>query len=321
MIINTPSLNALRTQFESRFRSVYNETETWYANLATEVPVSTGTATYGWMANAIALREWVGPRIAIAMAEHEYVLGNRDYEATFEVPRKQILDDNLGIYDAAIVPQFAAATAKHPDSELVRLVFAANPDGFDGEAFWSTAHPTYADGGGTYSNDFDLELTETDLEASAIAVQTVRTAMRTIVGENGLILQTDPRLLVVPPELEYVASKLARSEKLPASGGAAGAGTTGVDNVLRGVIDYLVIPELSAISASDWYLFDVSKPLKALLWQVRSRPVLRAFEDPTDFNVFKNNVFTWGIDGDDGGPYRANAGVTLPFLSARSGPT
>lgn len=316
MIVNDASLQALRVTFEKRFGEAYQEIETFAPKIATEVTSGTEVNVYGWIANQIALREWIGQRQAIAMGEHSYSLRNRDWEATLKLPRKQILDDNLGIYTDVLVPQFAAAVAKHPDLTLINDVFSANPTAFDGQAFWSTAHPTFAADGSTYSNDFDLELTDADLVQSAINIQSVRTAMRTIKGENGIILATDPRMLIVPPELEYVAFKLCRSESFPVSGTAAP-----VANWIRGVLDFMVIPELSAVSSGDWYLADVSKPLKFALWQVRSRPVFRAFDDPTQMHAFMNNEFIWGIDGDDGGPYRAAAGVTLPFLCARSGPT
>lgn len=58
-------------------------------------------------------------------------------------------------------------------------------------------------------------------------------------------------------------------------------------------------------SGPAWYLFDMSKVLRAVIFQMR-RPykVLPKFS-PTDPNVFWNKEFEWGVDG------RANAGFGL----------
>lgn len=312
MIINQANLAVLRTTFQKRFGEAFEGVEAWSDKVATRIPSSNANSTYGWMNQAVRLREWVGARQAMVMREHNYVLSNVPFEATFEVPREHILDDSLGIYTEALIPQFAEATRKHPDLSIIERVFNAaggnGPTGFDGLSFWHASHPTY-NGAGVYSNDLTVEASSYEVLGEQMAA--ARSDMMTIVGENGIIIRNDPRLLIVPSAQEYRFLKLTESTTLPADNGS------NMDNILKGMFKVLVVPELDAISSTTIYMADVSRPIKPILWQVRSNPIFRAFDTGKEEHAFNDNVFRYGIDGDDGGPYRANAGVTLPFLMAR----
>lgn len=311
MIINAANLQALRTTLEKRFREAYGQTEAWSSKLATEIKSNNASSTYGWIADAIRIREWAGQRVVQAMSEHEYILPNIPYEATFGIKREQILDDSLGIYMSAIVPQFAEAIKKHPDTEIVSRVIDGNPTAFDGKAFWAEDHLTYAPAefAQTYSNLFTLALGPT-LEEAIQTLTTIRASMRTIVGESGRIIATDPLDLCVPPQLETMAWRLQQTTQVSNDGPA---------NPFAGRLKVHVIQEMGT-HPTRFMLNDCSKAIKPFIWQVRSRPVLRSFDSGTEIEAFKNNEYLWGIDGDDGGPYRAAPGVSLPFLSAMSDP-
>jgi phage major head subunit gpT-like protein len=60
-------------------------------------------------------------------------------------------------------------------------------------------------------------------------------AMRSMKGDNGRVLGIKPRLLVVPPSLEYTAKKLV----------AAATSANGAENVLAGAVKVVVVPWLS----------------------------------------------------------------------------
>ena len=261
----------------------------------------------------IVLREWIGPRVSLALSEHEYILANLPFEGTIKIPRDKILDDNLGIYSAAIMPQLGEAVAKHPDRLLTTRI-NDNPVGFDGVALFSGSHPTYDAAGTTFDNDYGLALT-----AENIDIVWADMASRT--GEDGEPLGIDGRLLVVPPALKRVAREIAKSTNRVVTVTEAGANVAAatVDNVMAGEYDVLVVPRFAA-NPTRWFLFDVSRPIKPFVRQVRSNPILRAFDSGAERESFDNNEFTYGVDGDDGGSYRENVGPTLPALSSRSTP-
>ena len=73
--------------------------------------------------------------------------------------------------------------------------------GGDGVPLFSTAHPTV--GGGTNSNtpSTQVDLNETSLEASVIQIAAWT-------DERGLLIAAKPRKLIVPPALQFVATRL-----------------------------------------------------------------------------------------------------------------
>lgn len=147
MIINTAALTALRTAFNAKFKNGLGQATSMYAQVATIVPSTTKSNTYGWLGKVPNMRKWVGERVIQSLSEHSYTVENDDYELTIGVDRNDIKDDNLGVYDP-LFTEMGAATAAHPD----QMVFAAYKAGwdeecYDGQSFFDTEHPVIgADG-------------------------------------------------------------------------------------------------------------------------------------------------------------------------------
>lgn len=152
MAVVTPALlTSLRTGMASIFQDSLRATPTHWANVATLVPSTTASNTYGWLGQFPKLREWVGARVVKDMAASGYTLTNKLYEGTVSIARTDIEDDNIGIYKP-MMQEVGRATATHPD-ELVFALLAAGHSTlcFDGQNFFDTDHPVYpnVDGTGT----------------------------------------------------------------------------------------------------------------------------------------------------------------------------
>ncbi len=302
MLITTATIQALQTTFSSQFRSAYADTGPWWNNVATMIPSSTQTNTYGWMKRILKMREWLGPRLLQNLSNHEYTLTNKTYEATVTVGREEIEDDMLGIYNP-LLAELGRTAAKWPDQLLKDTLQAGTTNTtFDGLSFFNTSHTL--DPAGVQSNNF------TGTALNATNYDTVRSAMMGYTGEDGEPLAVMPGLLVVPPQLERTARTIIEADVIP---GEAPFGTTGggMTNVLRGSAQVLVLPEL-ANEATTWYLMDASRPIKPFIWQMRRGVQLVNKNTPTDDNVFFDNQFLWGIDG------RGATGYSLWFLAARA---
>ena len=243
------------------------------------------------------MSEWLGPRTLQNLANFEYTLENRLYEASVSVLREDLEDDSLGVYTGMIVPQLANAAAHWADDEVVAILRAGTSGlGFDGLSFFNDAHTL--DPAGTQDNNF------AGTALSAANYQTVRAAMRCYTGENGEAMKVNPTLMIVPPQLEKTALEILRAETV-ASGGA------GVTNVLRGTAELLVLETLCADSTT-WYLADVSKPIKPLLWQLRRAAQINRITQPNERGVFLDRELVYGVDG------RGAAGYGPWWLMARA---
>lgn len=308
MLITQANLDALRTQFEMRFNEAYGATEPWWSQVATEIPSSAKSNTYGWLAQQVLLREWVGPRVALNLSERTYTLANKSYEATLEVDRDDIEDDNLGIYSAMLIPQLAQGAAKHTD-QLIKTMLQSNsgagPTAYDGLPLFDDSHLTYDASGTTYDNKFGVALTADNFNTNWAA-------MASYTGEDGQPLGVMPNLLIVPPQLKRTALEI-MSATMTAKVFGSDTAAAAVDNVLKGWAEVLVIPEL-ANDPTRWYLADVSKPIKPLIYQNRRPDQFVSRDNPQDPKVFDQKKFTYGVDN------RKNVGVTLPFLISTSKP-
>jgi len=150
MAIITPALiAALMTGFRAEYQRVFGETPSDCAAVATTVPSSSKSNTYGWLGQFPQLIEWVGSRVVKDMAAHGYSITNKLYEGTVGVPRTDIEDDDVGVYKP-LFGEMGRAAKVHPDV----LIFALLKAGlstlcYDGQNFFDTDHPVYPNVDGT----------------------------------------------------------------------------------------------------------------------------------------------------------------------------
>lgn len=144
-------LNSLRTAFRADFQNALQTVDPQYSQVATVVPSTTKSNTYGWLGSMPGFREWIGDRVMNSIKEHGYSIANKTFESSIAVNRDDIEDDNLGIYKP-YVQEMAREGAEFPDE----LVFALLASGwantcYDGQYFFDTDHPVNSahDGTGT----------------------------------------------------------------------------------------------------------------------------------------------------------------------------
>lgn len=152
MAIITPALlQSLKVGFSKAFQDALTGTPTDWQKVATRVPSSTASNTYGWLNQFPTLREWVGDRVVKDMAAQAYQVQNKLYEGTVGVARTDIEDDTVGVY-TPLFAEMGRAAAAHPDSLVFGLLAAGESSAcYDGQNFFDTDHPVYpnVDGTGT----------------------------------------------------------------------------------------------------------------------------------------------------------------------------
>lgn len=149
MIINAEGLARLYTAFSAVFNAAYQETPTWHEQVAMTVPASTRIMDYKFLLDFPMVREWIGDRQISSLEPQAYQIESKDWEATIEVDRNDIEDDQLGLYNP-IVAALAQEAKRHPDRLVADLMLGGfTITCYDGQFFFDTDHPV---GSGTASN-------------------------------------------------------------------------------------------------------------------------------------------------------------------------
>lgn len=304
----TPSgLQSIYFNLRLAFQEGFSRPPLWWKELATEMPSTTRENRYAWMSRIPRLREWIGERMLRNVAANVYALPNKDFEDTIAIDRNDIEDDNLGVF-APQASGLGEAAALWPQDILTTALqngAASSVLGYDGQPFFNASHPISPTGlvSGTFSNLFTSSaLTAANYEAN-------RAAMMAYGGEDGKPLAIVPNALIVPPQLGPTARRIVEAEIVSSVFGSNTA-AAGVTNVNKGTARVIEIAELAG-DATTWYLADLSKGIKPLIFQNRQAPRFVALTNPTDSNVFFQKKFIYGVDT------RGNAGVALPFLMAK----
>jgi len=303
MNVTPQALNAIFTGFSTEFQRAYDAVQPIWPQLASRI-TSTGSRTvHGFLAKLPRMREWLGDRVIQNAETHAHTIENKNFELTFAVSRNDIEDDSIGVY-SPIIQAYAQQVALYPDD----LLLTALMDGestvcYDGQYFFDTDHPVnkYDSSSASQQNYWS-----SGKALSAANYTAVRAAMRGFKGEDGKSLRVNPKLLVVPPQLEETAKRIVMADNTDNT-----AGTAGITNVNKGTAEVLVIEDL-ADEATTWYLLDTTKPVKPFVFQ--ERQAARFFSDtsPDSESVKMKRQFMFGADT------RGNVGHGLWFLAAKA---
>lgn len=281
MIVNKQSLSAIFINLKTIFNNNFAAAPTQWSKVAMEVPSTGKQNDYAWLSNFPKMRKWIGEKAVKALSASKYTVVNDDFEATVEVDRNDIEDDNLGIYKPqAEMAGFSAAQL--PDE----LVFAAVDAGFskecyDGQFFFDTDHPV---GKGVVSNKGTAPLSCDTLAAARASYGAARTAMGKFKDDEGRPLNVRPNILLVPPALEDTANLLMTVDKLE----------DGKPNPYKNTAEVVVAPWLTSDTA--WFLLDTSKPIKPFIYQPRKKPVFVEQTDTQADDVFSRRKFKFGAE-------------------------
>jgi hypothetical protein len=114
------------------------------------------------------------------------------------------LYDRLGARYTKALARSMAHTKQVKAANVLNNAFNSSFPGGDGVELCSLLHPLT--GGGTFANEpsTDADLNETSLEDAIISIST-------FVDDRGLNIALQPRKLVVPPQLQFVADRLLQS--------------------------------------------------------------------------------------------------------------
>lgn len=297
MIVNRENIKTifigLKTEFKKAFEKPTKAPK--WPQVATLVTSTTSENSYSWLGAFPRFREWIGTKVVQSLEAFNYAIKNRSFEATVEVKRDDIEDDNVVGYGVQAA-DIGDSAAIWPDDLVAHLLNQGTVEKcYDGKAFFATTHPgvDQDEKRATYSNSGAEVLSNATQKAAMAGFGAARDKMAAYRDDKGKLLKIEPTVLIVPPALRDVATLLMTSDKLG----------DGSPNPYKGACDVQVWPELEDSQA--WFLLDCSRRVKPLIFQQRKAPVFVQQTGMDSNAVFDTGKFRFG------GEARGNAGYGL----------
>lgn len=302
-VVTTDFLNAVFTGFKALFTTLFAKVKPQWPRVAMEAPSNTSGETYNWLGAITAMKEWIDTKVAAGLLSHNYTIRNKDWEATIEVDRNTIEDDQLGTIQPRI-NQLPEEAARHPDELLSQLIIT-NGLSYDGQNMFDTDHSEGMSGvqsNITTGTGVAIANVTADFRTSRAAMISRKNdqgkPMITNLGQDALGAGSGLWLVMCPSGLLGVFEELMTASRI---------GDT--DNVLKGAFSLWVNPYLELLpggDANDWYLFYVGSAIKPFIMQMRKRPEFVSLQDPNSSEVvFNRKKFYFGVEA------RYNVGYAL----------
>ena len=192
----------------SEFFNAYDAAKVFpWERFCMKIRSNKASENYRWLGTVPQMREWGAGRLAKGLRSESYDVVNQKYEATIEVDRDEISDDQTGQINIRI-KELAKRAKSHPGSLLAQLLIYGATSGFnsyDGVTFFNDTHVSGASG----NQDNDLTATaaaaaKTTAECKA-ALQASITALLGYKDDQGEPVNEDMSgvAVIVPPSMYF----------------------------------------------------------------------------------------------------------------------
>ena len=288
MLVNKANLTAVFINLKTIFNKAFDAAPSIWEKTTMKVPSGSSQNNYPWLSQFPKMRKWIGDKVIKKLAAHTYTVVNDDWEATVEVDRNDIKDDNLGMYGPQA--QEAGFSAKQLpdeiDADLKNNAFANQC--YDGQYYYDTDHPV---AGESVSNKGTAALSAANKAAAAASYGAARLAIMSFTDDEKRPLGLVPDVLEVGPALEATGKILVGNPKLEDD----------KPNPYHGTATLVVNPRLT--SATQWMLHVTNRPLKPFFYQDREAPNFVQQTTPESDSVFMRKKFRFGAEARAAGGY------------------
>jgi phage major head subunit gpT-like protein len=282
-VISTGLLTkGLRSEFFDRF----DATPTYYQDIATRVVSSTDREVYRWLGTVPRVREWGSGRLAQGLRTESYSIENLKYEATIEVDRDEISDDQTGQIRLRVA-ELAQRAATHKDYLISQLLIGGETQGndsYDGVSFFNTLHSSGESG--MQSNMLTAGAANEEAPTVEEFKEALKAAIATMLGykdDRGepILVSTTGLACVVPPTMLFSATEAINA--------------TIVDNqanALHGIARIIAFPWLT--DESKWYLLKTDGVVRPFIFQDREPVEFTALTEDSD-EGFRRERYLFGV--------------------------
>ena len=282
-VINTGLLTkGLRSEFFSRFEN----TATYFQDLATRIASNSDSETYRWLGSVPRMREWGTGRLARGLRTESYSVENLKYEATLEVDRDEIADDKTGQIRIR-VGELAARAATHKDYLVAQLLINGATAGFnsyDGVSFFNDNHAS--GDSGNQDNKLVADVDDADHPTPEDFKAALKQAIAALLGfkdDRGepMALSATGLVCVVPTTMYLTALEAVNATILNNN-----------SNALQGAARIVTFPWLS--TATRWYLLKTDGVVRPFIFQDREPLEFTALTEDSD-EGFRREKFLYGV--------------------------
>lgn len=288
MLVNKANLTAVFITLKTTFNKAFESAPSIWEKTTMKVPSGSSQNDYTWLSRFPKMIKWLGSKTVKVLKAHTYTVVNDDYEATVEVDRNDINDDNLGIY-APMAKEAGFSSKQLPDeidAELKNNAFTN--ECFDGQYFYDTDHVV---AGASVSNKGTAALSAANKAGVAASYGAARLAIMNFKDDEGRPLGLIPNLLEVSPALEATGKLICNNKKLEDD----------KPNPYVGTAEVVVNPRLT--SSTQWMLHVTNRPLKPYIYQEREKPAFVQQINPDTEAVFMRKKFKFGAEARVAGGY------------------
>lgn len=286
--LEAAKIAAAQRGFQTSFNSIIAGIEDPIKALAMVVPSTAGEESYNWFEDVPGLRRWLDDRPLSKLAAQNMTIENLDYASGLEVDKNDIMDDKLRMIQPriAMLAQKAGLHASYLIGQWLLNGFdgtiLTDSDGlsFDGEFFFSASHP-YGKGL-SYDNADTAALTHN----AYFAARSNMASYVDTTGKYGLGIRGTT--LVVGPSLERTALEILTTN-LRNDGS-----NVQIDNVMKDSARVMISDALVGSYVNYWFLCDITKPIKPLIYQTRQEVIFEAADDPKSDDPFMRRRLKYG---------------------------
>jgi len=271
---------------KGNFFSALKAARPLWREIASVVQSTGPSENYRWLGTVPQMREWGTGRLAKGLRSESYNVENSKYEATIEVDRDELADDQLGQIVVRI-RELARRAATHPDKLLADLIengATSGYDSYDGTTFFAADHESGDSGAQSNSLTYDAAAPTavTSAEFAAAYKAAVKT-MLSYLDDQGEPMNNDLGQLavLVPPTLWYQAKEALTADMLGDS-----------TNILSGESRVLVFPRLS--STDKFYLLRTDVEVRSFIFQDREALEFTALAQGSE-EAFKREKYLYGV--------------------------
>ena len=280
------STGLLTKGVRSEFFNRLSATPTHFQDLSTRIVSTTDREQYRWLGTVPKIREWGTGRLAQGLRSESYSVENLKYEATIEVDRDEISDDQTGQIRLRVA-ELAQRAATHKDFLISQLMIdgeTAGNDSYDGVSFFNDAHVSGASG------QQDNLLTASAVDINAPTADEFKAALTVAISQmlgfkddqgEPALFSASGLVSVVPPTMLFAASE------------AINATVVGNEtNILQGIARVISLPWLT--DKSKWYLLKTDGVVRPFIFQDREPVEFNALTEDSD-EGFRREKFLFGV--------------------------